>query len=291
MAREGCNRCGQRVGWISIGSNVSLTVLKLIVGLTSGSKAVLADALHSASNILTSFAIFLVRKLTGKPTDDSHPYGHGKVEFLAAAGVSALVLVMTVVLVVEALLHLIYAPPAPPHFTAIVCTAISIVANEMLYRYFRCVGTQLNSQTIKAAAWANRADSFSSMAVLAGVVGAQFGFLHLDPIAALVVAAIIIKIYVGTIKESIAGLMDRSVPPQTMAAVRRVLSNEQQVEEVRYLRARQLGNKIWVELGVRVAAGHTVAECESIAARLQQRILSSVQDVAKVLVDFDPVAG
>lgn len=291
MSNDKCMRCGGRVGWVSVVVNLALTVLKLAVGFLTGSKAVMADALHSAACIFTSFAVFVARKLTGKPNDDAHPYGHGKVEFLAAGAVSVVILILTGILVVEALKHLVYQSPPPPHISAILVSVVSVTSNEMLFRYFRCVGTRLNSQTIRTVAWANRADAFSSSAVLIGVIASWFGVHYFDPIAALVVAGIIVKVYVTSIIESLEGLMDHSVSPETLAAVKRTLREERKVEEIRYVRARLLGNKIWVELGIRVAPGHTVTECHSLAADLQRRVVEKIHDVEHVMVEFEPVVG
>ena len=158
-----------------------------------------------------------------------------------------------------------------------------------MFRYFRCVGTELRSQTIIANAWANRADCFSSLAVIIGVIGARFGFHHLDPIAAVVVAIIIIKVCINCVKEAVAGLMDRSVSRETLDAVRKIVSGMDQIQVVKSLRARLLGNKIWIELGVQVAAGHTVINCESIRDQVRQCIAEEIGGVGEVFVDFGTV--
>lgn len=285
--RPECLRCGQRVGWIGVGANLAMVVMKFFVGITAGSKACLADALHSSSNIVTAFAIFISRKLTGKPRDHDHPYGHGKVEFIAAGAVSVIIILLTVVLVVTSLEHIIYKPVPPPHLTAGLVALLSIIINELLFRYFRCVGTELRSQTIVANAWANRADCFSSAAVVVGVVGSRFGFHHLDPIAALVVAAIIVKVCIGCIRDSVAGLMDRSVPSETEELIRRIVKSVDGVRGIRYLRARLLGDRIWIDLGIRVAPGHTVSECQAVGDRTRRSILEGIAGIGEVQMDFE----
>ncbi len=287
MVKPGCMQCGRRVGWVGIGVNLVMVVMKIVVGLSAGSRACLADALHSSSNIVTAFAIFVSRKMIAKPVDDVHPYGHGKVEFIAAGAVSLLIIVLTIVLVVASLEHIIYWPVPPPHMTAVLVAVVSIATNEMMFRYFRCVGTELRSQTIIANAWANRADCFSSLMVVVGVVGAQFGFHHLDPVAAVVVAVIIVKVSVGCIRESVAGLMDRSVPLETIDAIRNILEGVEDVRDVQNVRARLLGDKIWVEVRVLVAPGHTVSECENIRERIVRVVRGELRGVGQVMVDFD----
>jgi len=178
----------------------------------------------------------------------------------------------------------------PPHLTAIVMAVVSIGTNELLFRYFHCVGTQLRSQTVLANAWANRADSFSSLAVIVGVIGAQLGFNHLDPIAALLVAAIIIRVCGGNIKDSVAGLMDRSAPTETLKAMKQAVRGVSDVGNINYLHARLLGNKIWVDLGVEISSGRTVDECEAIRAVLERLVFESVDGVGRVQVSFDSAA-
>jgi len=286
-ARPECLHCGERIGWIGIGANLVMVVLKIMVGITAGSKACLADALHSSSNIVTAFAIFLSRKMRDRPQDDDHPYGYGKIEFIAAAGVSILIIVLTVVLVYTALDHLIYKPVPPPHWTALIVAVMSIITNELLFRYFHCVGTQLRSQTIIANAWANRADCFSSLAVLVGVIGAKLGFHHLDPVAAIFVALVIVKVSVDSIRESIGGLMDRNVQPSLLKRLRKAVRAVEEIEAITFLKARLLGNKIWVDLGVRVDDDYTVAECDEIGNEVRSRVTESVRGVGQVNVSFD----
>ena len=291
MTKPECIRCGQRVGWVGIGANVVLVVLKVVVGLSAGSRACLADALHSSSNIITAFAIFISRKLIKKPDDKNYPYGYGKAEFVAAGVVSVTIIILTIVLVVNALEHIIYKPIPPPHMTAVLVAIISIVANELLFRYFRCVGTELRSQTIIANAWANRADCFSSAAVVVGVVGAHLGFHHLDPVAAVVVAVIIVKVSIGCIRDSIAGLMDRNVPPETLEALGSLVNDVDDVLEIQHLKARLLGDKIWVDLGVKVSSSHTASKCEKIRGQIMRCVSKGIPEVGRIMVDFEPVEG
>jgi cation diffusion facilitator family transporter len=287
IVKTDCIRCGQLVGWVGIAVNLVMVFIKTVVGISSGSKSCLADALHSGSNIVTAFAIFVSRRMTGKPSDEDHPYGHGKIEFIAAGSVSLVIILLTVVLIIIAFKHILYRPAPPPHLSAILVAVMSIITNEMLFRYFRCVGTQLRSQTIIANAWANRADCFSSAAVVIGVLGAQFGFHHLDPIAAVFVALIIVKVSINCIRESVQGLMDKSIPPETKQKLRMVISQIDQVIGINFLRARLLGDKIWIDLGIRVFSDLTVQQCDDISQRIRRNIRNEVQGVGEVFIDYE----
>ena len=138
-----------------------------------------------------------------------------------------------------------------------------------------------------ANAWANRADCFSSFAVIVGVIGAQLGINHLDPIAAVAVAAVIIRTSVYSIRDSVAGLMDRSAPPETLQAIGQAVREVGDVREINYLRARIASNKIWVDLGVEVSSVRTVDECEAIRAVLESRVFKSVTGIGRVQVSFE----
>ena len=289
MVRRECIECGHRAGWIGIAANTLLVVLKATVGIAAGSKVCLADALHSGTNIAGAIAVLVSRKLVGKPVDEQHPYGYGKVEFLAATIVSSMVVVVGLVLIGFAIKHLVVRPAAPAHWTALCAAVISIGANELLFRFFRCAGTELRSQSLMANVWANRANSLSSFLVIGGVVGAQVGFPYLDPIAAIIVSAIIIKIAVGSIRESACGLLDRSVPEETLRVLRAAVEEVDEVARIEHLRARLLGDRIWVEISVQVVSRCTVTECERIRGQIQRRVASCVRGVGRVLVDFEPV--
>jgi cation diffusion facilitator family transporter len=289
MRFERCEQCGNRAAWAGIWTNVVLVILKLIVGVTSGSKACIADALHSASNIITAFAIILSQKISRKSANSRFPYGYGKVEFLAAGMISLLITMGAVALISVSINHLINRPGPPPHFSALLMALISIGANEMLFRFMRCAGTQLKSQTILANAWANRADCFSSFAVIVGVVGGRLGFHHLDPIAALFVVAVIIKVSVKILVDSVKALMDFSVNDAYAEEILAIAEGIKDVRTVLGLKTRHIGQKIWVELDILIDPQCTLREGQMIADRVKGVLLEKVRDLERVLVHFRPV--
>lgn len=289
MRYERCNQCGKRVAWVGIWANMVMVIMKLVIGITSGSKSCIADGLHSASNIITAFAIMLSQRISRRPSDSKFPYGYGKFEFLAAGAISLLIVTGAVALITVSVRHLLNGPSAPPHFSALLMAVMSIGANEMLFRYMRCVGTQLKSQTIMANAWANRADCFSSMAVIIGVVGAKFGLPHLDPIAALFVVAVIIRVSIKILVDSVRALMDTSVNDIYGEEITSVVSKMEDVRGISDLRTRHIGHNIWAELDILVDSRCTIQEGEMIAERVRSRLLDDVMDLERVLVHFVPV--
>lgn len=287
MIKAQCVRCGQLAGWLGVWVNVALGIMKVCVGFASGSHACVADALASGLNVFIAFSIFIARKITSRPVDDEHAYGYGKAEYIAAGSVAVVAVILTLAMMASSLVHIIYKPVPPPHLTAGLVALVSVGANEMLFRYFRCVGTELRSQTIIANAWANRGEAFGSSAVLIGVVGAQFGFNHLDPIASLVVSGIILKFCTTIIWDSIGGLMDRSPSSSLLERIRAIVNEVESVDKVRQVQARQLGDKIWVDLVVSASKLLTVRECEEIRALIEKRVRKEIQEVGQILVDFE----
>ena len=289
MRFEKCEKCGDRAALAGIWVNVTLVVLKMLVGFTSGSKACIADGLHSASNIITAFAIIFSQKISRKSANRHFPYGYGKVEFIAAGAISLLITFGAIALISVSVEHLISEPSAPPHFSALLMAVISIGANEMLFRFMRCSGTQLKSQTIMASAWANRADCFSSFAVIVGVVGGKLGFHHIDPIAALFVVAVIIRVSIKILIDSAKALMDSSVNDIYGEEIEAVLDGMDDVREITGLKTRHIGQKIWVELDILIDPKYTIREGHIIAEKVKDTLLRKVRDLEKVLVNLKPL--
>ena len=285
---EKCRQCRQRVAWVGMSANLVLVVTKVIVGVTSGSKACLADALHSFSNIITALAIWVTQRLTRKQADGDFNHGYGKAEFLAAGFVSFFILSAAIALISVSVKHLLHEPARPPELTAVLVALISIGANEMLFRYMRCVGTKFKSQTILANAWANRADTFSSMAVVVGVLGSRLGIPHLDPICAIIVVVVIVKISASILWDAVRSLMDVSVNEIYGDAIAETGRQVTGVLGVSGLRTRQMGAHIWAEVNIHIAPLTRLKEGQKIAERVRKRLLSRIPDLENVLIHIRP---
>jgi len=283
-----CEKCGGKVAFVGIWVNVAMMVLKLVIGVTSGSKACIADGLHSGSNIVTAFAILASQKMTRKERNKRFPFGFGKAEFVAAGFISLLIIAAAVSLITVTIDHLLKEPGAPPHISALFIAIISIGANELLFRYMRCVGTRLKSQTIMANAWANRADCFSSIAVVIGVVGSQLGFRHLDPLCAIVVVCVIIKVSSEIMIESIKALMDSSVNELYGEEITAVVLKDPDVQGISGLKTRHIGQKIWAELDILVDSDCTMQQGEEIARNVKKILYEQIRDLDKVQIHFGP---
>lgn len=283
-----CRRCGERVAWVGIWANVVMTIMKFVVGFTSGSKSCIADGLHSSSNIVTAFALILSQRVTGKKASRDFPFGYGKAEFLAAGFVSLLIVGGAISLITVSIGHLLHEPSASPHLSAALSAVISICANEMLFRYMRCAGTRLKSQTMLANAWANRADCFSSLSVLLGVVGSKMGFHHLDPICAIIVVCIIIRVSIGIMIESVKALLDMSVNDIYGKEITDIVAGMADVHGISGMKTRHVGQKIWAELDILVDADCTIEEGHIIAEKVKRKLAEQIRDLDRIMVHLMP---
>ena len=197
----------QRVAGTAIATNVALTAAKLVVGLASGSTAVLADAFHSGSDIAASAIVFVGVRLAGAPPDSGHHYGHAKLESVAAKVVSLVLLATALGIAINAYSVLQAENISAPTSLALWFTMAAIFIKEILFRYVRAAGNRLESTALLAEAWHHRSDAVSSVAALVGVAGARMGYPGWDALAGMAVAALIalmaVKLYVQSVRELI----------------------------------------------------------------------------------------
>ena len=289
MECANCEDCGKRVAWVGIWANVVLVLLKLYAGYAAGSKACLADGLHSASNIIIAFVILISRRVTSKKASHNYHFGYGKAEFLAAGFSSFLIIIGAIILISVSIKHLLHDSTHVPHSSAIIVAIISLGTNELLFRYMRCVGTKLKSQTILANAWANRADSFSSIAVIVGVIGQRLGIPHLDPFAALIVVAAIIKISSSILIDSLRSLMDVSVNLHYSEEIKDIVREIEGVRGLEELKTRQIGHYVWVEMNLLVDPLHSLKNANYIGEMVRNSIHDKIKDIERVTLHIKPM--
>ena len=238
-----------------------------------------ADAIHSLSDFITDIIVIVFVKISGKPEDEDHKYGHGKYETLATALIGIALFAAGIGLLVSgankisevirgAVLH------APSMITLIVA-AISIIAKEILYRYTVRVGKHHNSPALMANAWHHRSDAFSSIGTLIGIGGAIFlgeKWRILDPIAAIVVSVFIIKVAIEMIKPCIDELLERSLPAETEKQILEIIASFPEISSPHHLRTRRIGNNIAIEVHLRMDGKTTLENAHTIATNVEKRL-------------------
>ncbi len=286
---------GERVTIACIIGNIILTVLKLLAGLFGGSKAMISDALHSASDIIATSVVLVGIRIAKKPMDKEHPYGHGKVEPITAAFVGV-TLVFAAVMIVKGIVEAIIMHSfTTPTFLALGAALLSIVVKEAMYRVTFAAGKKINSEAIKADAWHHRSDALSSIGTLVGISGSMLGkwlnigFLeYLDPIAGAVVACFIFKVAYDILKHAVKGLMDSSPDDEKLCGINKAAADTEGVCAVRSVKSRYVGRYLFVDMEIEVNSGLTVEEGHDIADRVQEHVIGACGDVGEVLVHVEP---
>jgi len=286
---EQCKICANRAMWVCLAGNAFLSIFKGIVGFFSGSLAVVADAAHSGADVLVSVVAIITVHLARRPPDKTHPYGHGKTEFIGGVFVGIVLLIGAACIVVSSFGHLSkkFAQPAP-HFIALAAAAISILTNELLFRWTICAARRVNSAALEAEGWDNRSDAFSSIPVFFGVLGAQFGFRSLDPLAALFVGLLVGKIGFQLLSKNLHGLTDLPLEPGEINKVRELVVAVPGVKGIGYLRTRGMGRHYLADLQILVNAKTTVEKSNNIAREVRSVLRREIKHLKDITVVCKP---
>jgi len=283
-----CERCIRLVGPLNFWGNVGLAVIKLYCGIISGSRALVADAVHSSTDVLVAALLVAGLKIQDKPADRKYPYGYGGIEFIVAGVIGVLLLSVTVIIAVSAVSAIIAGTQEPPDKIALMALLFSVGANELMCRHSLCAGKQANSPSMIANAWENRADAYSSLAALVGAGAARLGFTFMDPVAAIVVAGVVAKSGASILTGAIRGLTDTGLESADTEAVREAAASVPGVRRVLDVRGRRLGQRHNFNLDVGVAPHITVLEAEPIAAQVRRTLKRSLEHVGTVSIRLRP---
>lgn len=283
-------KAGLTVTWVGVAVNIALFAAKLVAGLLGRSQALVADAVHSLSDLFSDFVVLLGLKLGHKKEDEDHHFGHARIETISGMMVGAILLVVGIGIAYNAIVTIYEHRVATPGLMAIIVAFISVILKEAMYWYTVTVGRRTKSLALVANAWHHRTDGFSSVAVLIGVTAAYVNpDWHLaDAIAAIVVVIFIMKIGASLtwagLKQVVDTAPDRDVQDQLIRTAREVTG----VRQVHDVRARYSGAQILVEMHIVVDPELTVREGHCIADEVRDRVVAAVDDVTRVIVHVDP---
>ena len=285
-----------RVTFIGFAVNLVLSLVKLAAGILGRSGAMVADAVHSFSDLATDVVVIVFARISAKPRDDGHDYGHGKYETLATIIISlALAAVGTGILVnsIGAIRVVVDGGLLPrPGTVALLAAAVSIVVKEILYRYTVREGRRVSSPSMIANAWHHRSDALSSLGTLAGIGCAYFlgdKWRIADPIAALVVAVFIFKIAFDLIRTGLDELLERSLPEDVEEEILRVVAANPEVREPHNLRTRRIGASIAVEVHVRVDGAMSVCRSHELTEDIERRLRARFGEGTMIAIHVEPL--
>ena len=289
-AQQSESRRGVRVTWLGLGISLLLIGLKAAAGHWGHSRALLADAAHSASDLLSDLMVLVGFKLGRAPADEGHPWGHGKMETLASAVVGLFLAGAAVFIALDAVDQVLAGPGAAPRWWAIIMALTSVVIKEALYRYTLKIAEQLQSPLLRANAWHHRSDALSSLAVLAGVAGTAIGpsWWVLDPLAAFVVALMVFKTGGEIIWQALRELLDAAPSESTQQMARQCSAGVPGVITVHDLRMRSMAGWLVMELHIVVDGDLTVRQGHYIANEVEECLLKELPRVSQVTVHVDP---
>ena len=275
--------------------NLLLVVFKFVAGLLGSSSAMIADAVHSLSDFVTDIVVIVFVNISGKPEDEDHRYGHGKYETLATVIIALALFAVGVGIRVDGVKDVAAvvngAVLPAPSMIALIAAALSIVAKELLYRYTAHVGRKLDSQAVVANGWHHRSDAFSSIGVLVGIGGAMLlgeKWRVLDPLAAIVVSAFIIKVAVDLIKPCLDELLERALPAEVEQEIEQIILSEEGVTSPHHLRTRRIGNRYAIEVHIRMDGNLTLSEAHRITTAVEQKLKSRYGSATHVGIHTEP---
>ncbi len=281
---------GLRVTWAGMLVNVVLIIIKLWVGLLSKSQALIADGIHSFSDLFSDFVVIVGLKWGRKTEDEAHPFGHGRIETISSMIVGLLLFLVGVGIGYKAL-HSIYSHTASnPGWGAIGAAAFSIVLKEVLYWYTIAVGRRIKSSVIIGNAWHHRTDALTSVAVLIGVTATYVNpsWQMADSLAALVVTVFVLRVGVKLIWEALKELIDTAPEAKVIADFAEVAMGVDGVRQVHDIRARLSGSQIFVEMDIVVKPDLTVRQGHDVAVLVKRAIMERFADVTRVKIHVDP---
>ena len=285
-----------KVTWIGFFVNVLLSVGKLIAGFVGRSGAMIADGVHSVSDFATDIVVLLFVRISAKPKDEDHDYGHGKYETLATVIIGVALAAVAIGILIDSAERIAQVlrgeSIARPGIVALVAAAVSIVAKEALYWYTMLTAKRVDSPALKANAWHHRSDAFSSIGTLIGIGGAYFlseQWRVLDPIAAIVVGALIIKVAYDLVMPGLNELLERSLPKEQEDEIVALVLADKRLSDVHNLKTRRIGAGIAVELHVRVQGNMTVNESHAITRNIEQLLRQQYGDRTQVIIHIEPL--
>ncbi|MDQ0339528.1 cation diffusion facilitator family transporter [Caldalkalibacillus uzonensis] len=280
--------------WVGILGNLLLAVLKVVVGTIGNSRALVADAVHSASDVIGSVAVLIGLKAAKLPPDRDHPYGHGKAESIAAI-IVAVILFLVGLQIGYGSFQALFEPIVSPSVIAVFVALFSILVKELMFQYKYRLGKKLNSDALITNAWEHRSDVFSSVAALIGIGGAVLGgyvglpwLVYLDPVAGIVVSVLVMRVAWHLGKESIHNTLDHVLHEEDALELRKTAESVHGVIQVDELYAREHGHYVIVDVKIAVDPEITVEEGHDIGKQVKEKLIEDHAHVQDVLVHINP---
>jgi cation diffusion facilitator family transporter len=276
---------------VSIVCNGVLSLFKLVAGIVAHSNAMISDAIHSASDVFSTVVVVIGVKLASKEADKEHPYGHERLECVAAILLSVVLLITGLGIGKNALQNILsgsYSELAVPGILALLAAVISIVAKELMFWYTKINAKRIDSRALMADAWHHRSDAFSSVGALIGIVGARMGFPVMDSVASLVIFVFIAKAAYDIFMDAVDKMVDHSCDEETEQQIYDCIMKNEEVLEIDLLHTRIFGNKIYVDIEIALDGSYTLNKAHEIAEMVHDDIEQNFPKVKHIMVHVNP---
>lgn len=284
-------RVAMRVSFVSIVANVVLSLFKLFAGIFAHSGAMISDAVHSASDVFSTFVVIVGIKIAGKASDKEHPYGHERMECVSAIILATILCITGIGIGYSAAKTILsgkYDTLAAPGILALIAALISIAVKESMFWYTRVNAKKIDSGALMADAWHHRSDALSSVGALIGIAGARMGYPVLDAAASLVICLFIVKAAYDIFKDAVDKMVDKACDEATEDEIRDCTLSQNGVMGIDLLRTRVFGNKIYVDLEICADGSRTLNETHEIAEHVHDCIEERFPKVKHIMVHVNP---
>jgi len=268
--------------------NILLSIGKVAVGYIGQSQALIADGLHSLSDLASDFIVLFAAKHGSREADENHPYGHGRIETVFTVVLGLFLIAVALAIAVDTSMRLLDSEHLlHPGWLALVTAAVSIAAKEVLFQVTHRIAKRAQSRLLEANAWHHRSDAISSILVFIGIAGSMLGVVYLDALAALGMALFIVKIGWDLCFQSLQELVDTGLDPDRVQLIESTIHSVSGVRSMRNLRSRKMGHEALVDVRVEVSPHLSVSEGHYISETVQNRLMANIDEVADVIVHID----
>ncbi len=288
---EQFEKTATKVSIVSIIGNLILSVFKFLAGILAHSSAMISDAVHSSSDVLSSIVVIIGVRMSAKESDKEHPYGHERLECVAAILLSTVLLITGLAIGVSAIKTIYtneYMKLQTPGILALIAAIISIVTKELMFWYTRYYAKKIDSSALMADAWHHRSDSLSSIGALIGIGGAMMGYPILDCIASIVICIFIVKAAYDIFMDAVDKMVDHACDDETEEELKKCAMEVNGVLGVDLLRTRVFGNKVYVDIEISADGNHTLNESHKIAEQVHDSIETNFPKVKHIMVHVNP---
>lgn len=277
-----------KISYVAIIGNVFLSLIKFIAGIMGKSSAMLADSIHSLSDVLSTVAVLIGLRFSAKPADDDHPYGHEKLEAITSKILAALLFCTGIFIGLEAIKIIFIGSYIIPQKIAIYAAVLSILTKECMYRYTMKGAKKIKSTALEADAWHHRSDALSSIGSFVGILGARLGIPILDPLASLIICVLILKVSFDIYRNSINQLVDKAADKETIDAIRNEIELIEDVERIDELKTRIHGNRIYVDVEISVNKHYSLTKAHNVAEAVHRKIEKLDDRIIHCMVHVNP---